>query len=154
MRIFSLISPHRLHLGCCGTDVNVCVAWSQLLWKEKIPPIMTSPSLLSWGGLGVPLKLQGGSAALTRVNRSHVCRKLILALKKTPCPLVGLLYNLSGFSNWLYSGVWNLPAQLHYPPLSILINLHLHLSRVALLCIFICRSIVKLENLYGNYFHY
>lgn len=44
---FSLLLAHLLQLDCCGPDVKACTVCSQLLWKENIPPIITSPSLLS-----------------------------------------------------------------------------------------------------------
>lgn len=66
------LTAHLLHFGRSGLDVNVGIISSQLLWKEKMPPIVTSPSLLSWGLSGGPHNLHGGSAALTIVNKSHV----------------------------------------------------------------------------------
>lgn len=88
---FFLYSPpllaHLLQLDCCGPDVKACTVCSQLLWKENIPPIITSPSLLSWGGLSIPPKLHGRLALLTTVNRRHVSRNFIVTLQKTPWPL-------------------------------------------------------------------
>lgn len=96
MLTFSFIGPfwtplhllaHLLQLDCCGPEVKACAVCSQLLWKENIPPIITSPSLLSWGRLNSPLKLHREWALLTTVNRSHVRKKLIVTLQKTPWPL-------------------------------------------------------------------
>lgn len=55
------------HFSGGGITEYVSCLISQLLWKEKTPPIMMSPSFHNWGYTGCPCRVQVVSLALVKV---------------------------------------------------------------------------------------
>lgn len=61
------LGAYLTHLSGGGVTEYVSCLISQLLWKEKTPPIIMSPSFHNWGYTGCPCRVQVVSLALVKV---------------------------------------------------------------------------------------